>query len=387
LVSEPIVMAGVVCVGRRVYSGARPETARAPKLMTHTDKADQQAGDVATSQASHDKSSLPLLTLGAIGVVYGDIGTSPIYAFREALHIRPGASTSDSEILGLLSLIVWALTLTVAVKYVFFVTRADNNGEGGTLSLMALARKTFTNPPIWITVLGVVGAATFYGDALLTPAISVLSAVEGVELVAPGMTRWVVPITMLIIIGVFAVQRFGTAKVSIVFGPITALWFLVLGFSGLVHIIAYPAVLAALNPFLGLGFLFTHFGIALVVMGAIFLAGTGAEALYVDLGHFGRKPIVLAWFALVFPCLLLNYFGQGAFVLSVGIENVASPFFQMQPEWALLPFVILATMATIIASQAVITGTYSLTQQAIALNMLPRMVVQHTSATQSGQIY
>jgi len=275
----------------------------------------------------------------------------------------------------------------VAVKYVFFVTRADNNGEGGTLSLMALARKTFTNPPIWITVLGVLGAAMFYGDALLTPAISVLSAVEGVELVAPGMTRWVVPITMLIIIGVFAVQRFGTAKVSIVFGPITALWFLVLGISGLVHIIAYPAVLAALNPFLGLGFLFTHFGIAFVVMGAIFLAVTGAEALYVDLGHFGRKPIVLAWFALVFPCLLLNYFGQGAFVLSVGIENVASPFFQMQPEWALLPFVILATMATIIASQAVITGTYSLTQQAIALNMLPRMVVQHTSATQSGQIY
>ncbi|OAM76043.1 potassium transporter Kup [Devosia elaeis] len=355
--------------------------------MTHTDKADQQAGDVATSQASHDKSSLPLLTLGAIGVVYGDIGTSPIYAFRQATHVRPGAASSDIEILGLLSLIVWALTLTVAVKYVFFVTRADNNGEGGTLSLMALARKTFTNPPIWITVLGVVGAAMFYGDALLTPAISVLSAVEGVELVAPGMTRWVVPITMLIIIGVFAVQRFGTAKVSIVFGPITALWFLVLGFSGLVHIIAYPAVLAALNPFLGLGFLFTHFGIAFVVMGAIFLAVTGAEALYVDLGHFGRKPIVLAWFALVFPCLLLNYFGQGAFVLSVGIENVASPFFQMQPEWALLPFVILATMATIIASQAVITGTYSLTQQAIALNMLPRMVVQHTSATQSGQIY
>ena len=355
--------------------------------MTRTDKAGQQTGDVATSQASHEKSSLPLLTLGAIGVVYGDIGTSPIYAFRQATHVRPGAASSDIEILGLLSLIVWALTLTVAVKYVFFVTRADNNGEGGTLSLMALARKTFTNPPVWITVLGVIGAAMFYGDALLTPAISVLSAVEGVELVAPGMTRWVVPITMVIIIGVFAVQRFGTAKVSIVFGPITAIWFLVLGFSGLVHIIAYPAVLLALNPLLGLEFLFTHFGIAFVVMGAIFLAVTGAEALYVDLGHFGRKPIVLAWFSLVFPCLLLNYFGQGAFVLDVGIENVSSPFFQMQPDWALLPFVILATMATVIASQAVITGTYSLTQQAIALNMLPRMVVQHTSATQSGQIY
>ena len=355
--------------------------------MTRPQNAGQQTGDVATHQASHEKSSLPLLTLGAIGVVYGDIGTSPIYAFRQATHVRPGAASSDIEILGLLSLIVWALTLTVAVKYVFFVTRADNNGEGGTLSLMALARKTFANPPVWITVLGVLGAAMFYGDAILTPAISVLSAIEGVELVAPGMERWVVPITMVIIVGIFAVQRFGTAKVAIVFGPVTAIWFLVLGISGLVHIIAYPAVLEALNPLLGFSFLFTHFGIAFVVMGAIFLAVTGAEALYVDLGHFGRKPIVLAWFGLVFPSLLLNYFGQGAFVLNVGIENVASPFFQMQPDWALLPFVILATLATIIASQAVITGTYSLTQQAIALNMLPRMVVQHTSATQSGQIY
>lgn len=355
--------------------------------MTRTDNAGQNAGDVANQQASHKKSSLPLLTLGAIGVVYGDIGTSPIYAFRQATHVRPGATSTDIEILGLLSLIVWTLTLTVALKYIFFVTRADNNGEGGTLSLMALARKTFTNPPAWITVLGVLGAAMFYGDALLTPAISVLSAVEGMELVAPGMARWVVPITLVLIVGLFAVQRFGTAKVAIVFGPVTAVWFLVLGFSGLMQIIAYPSVLQALNPLLGFGFLFNHFGIAFVVMGAVFLAVTGAEALYVDLGHFGRKPIVLAWFSLVFPCLLLNYFGQGAFVLNAGIENVASPFFQMQPEWALLPFVILATMATIIASQAVITGTYSLTQQAIALNMLPRMVVQHTSATQSGQIY
>ncbi|ODT50670.1 potassium transporter Kup [Devosia sp. 63-57] len=355
--------------------------------MTHANSSGPEAGVVATEQDGHHKSGLPVLTLGAIGVVYGDIGTSPIYAFRQATHVRPGAASSEVEILGLLSLIVWALALTVAFKYVFFVTRADNNGEGGTLSLMALARKTFEKPPVWITALGVFGAALFYGDALLTPAISVLSAVEGMDLVAPGMGRWVVPITLVIIIGIFAVQRFGTAKVAIVFGPITAVWFLTLGVSGFVHIVAYPGVLQALNPLLGLQFLFTHIGIAFVVMGAIFLAVTGAEALYVDLGHFGRKPIVLAWFGLVFPCLLLNYFGQGAFVLSVGIENVESPFFQMQPEWALLPFVILATMATIIASQAVITGTYSLTQQAIALNMLPRMVVQHTSATQSGQIY
>lgn len=355
--------------------------------MTLSNTSGPAAGAVATDQASHAKSNLPILTLGAIGVVYGDIGTSPIYAFRQAMHVRPGAAASHLEILGLLSLIVWALTLTVAVKYVFFVTRADNNGEGGTLSLMALARKTFATPPAWITFLGVLGAALFFGDAIITPAISVLSAVEGLDLVAPGMGRWVVPITLVIILGIFAVQRFGTAKVSIVFGPITAIWFLTLGISGLVHIFDYPAVLSALNPVLGIQFLLTHFGIAFVVIGAIFLAVTGAEALYVDLGHFGRKPIVLAWFGLVFPCLLLNYFGQGAYVLERGIENVGSPFFEMQPEWALLPFVILATMATIIASQAVITGTFSLAQQAIALNMLPRMVVQHTSETQSGQIY
>ncbi|MGV8834262.1 MAG: potassium transporter Kup [Devosia sp.] len=357
--------------------------------MTQTNSVDDSVGTDTSDQTSHSHSDkdLPLLALGAIGVVYGDIGTSPIYAFRQAMSVRPGAAESSMEILGLLSLIVWALTLTVAIKYVFFVTRADNNGEGGTLSLMALARKTFTNPPVWITILGVCGAAMFFGDAIITPAISVLSAVEGVELVQPGMARWVVPITMVIIVGVFFVQRFGTAKVSIVFGPVTAVWFLVLGFSGLVHIIDYPGVLWAINPLLGLQFLYTHYAIAFVVFGAIFLAVTGAEALYVDLGHFGRKPIVMAWFGLVFPCLLLNYFGQGAFVLQVGVHNVESPFFEMQPDWALLPFVGLATLATIIASQAVISGTFSLTQQAIALNMLPRMQVLHTSETQSGQVY
>jgi KUP system potassium uptake protein len=358
--------------------------------MTQTNTAGgSQAGVDASDLTSHShaKKDLPMLLMGALGVVYGDIGTSPIYAFRQAMHIRPGVSSTDSEILGLLSLIIWALTLTVTVKYVFFVTRADNNGEGGTLSLMALARKTFTNPPVWITVMGVMGAAMFFGDAIITPAISVLSAVEGVKLVAPDMARFVVPITLVIIVGVFFVQRFGTAKVSIIFGPVTGLWFLVLGFSGLVHIIAYPAVLWALNPWLGIQFVATHIGLAFVVLGAIFLAVTGAEALYVDLGHFGRRPIVIVWFALVFPCLLLNYFGQGAFVLQAGLENVQSPFFEMQPDWALGPFVALATAATIIASQAVISGTYSLTQQAIALNMLPRMMVLHTSETQSGQIY
>lgn len=355
--------------------------------MTQADTTGPVAGVVATDPAGHANHNLPILTLGAIGVVYGDIGTSPIYAFRQAMQVRPGAAASNIEVLGLLSLIVWALTLTVAVKYVFFVTRADNKGEGGTLSLMALARKTFTNPPVWITALGVLGAAMFFGDAIITPAMSVLSAVEGLDLVQPGMSRWVVPITLVIILGIFAVQRFGTAKVAVVFGPITAIWFLTLGVAGITQISQHPEVLWAINPGLGAQFLITHFGISFVVMGAIFLAVTGAEALYVDLGHFGRKPIVLAWFGLVFPCLLLNYFGQGAYVISHGVDNVASPFFEMVPEWGLLPFVILATMATIIASQAVITGTFSLAQQAIALNMLPRMVVHHTSATQSGQIY
>ncbi|WP_240229799.1 potassium transporter Kup [Devosia lacusdianchii] len=356
--------------------------------MTQTNSAGTHAvGDAGDLSQSHSRKDLPLLILGALGVVYGDIGTSPIYAFREAMHIRPGATSSDTEILGLLSLIVWALTLTVSLKYVFFVTRADNNGEGGTLSLIALARKTFTKPPAWITGLGVVGAALFFGDAIITPAVSVLSAVEGLKVVAPDLTQYVVPITCVLIIGLFMVQRFGTARVSTVFGPITGIWFLTLGISGLAHIFNYPEVLWALNPLLGAEFVATHVSIAFVVIGAIFLAVTGAEALYVDLGHFGRRPIVLAWFGMVFPCLLLNYFGQGAFVLSVGVENVESPFFEMQPEWALVPFVVLATAATIIASQAVISGMFSLAQQAIALNMLPRMVVQHTSETQSGQVY
>lgn len=355
--------------------------------MTQTNATGADTGADASDHATHSNKDFPVLLLGALGVVYGDIGTSPIYAFRQAMSVRPGAASSGEEILGLLSLIVWALTLTVTVKYIFFVTRADNNGEGGTLSLMALARKTFTKPPAWILGLGILGAALFFGDAIITPAISVLSAVEGLESIAPDLSRFVVPITLVIILGVFFVQRFGTARVSVVFGPVTALWFLSLGISGLAQIIGHPQILWAINPILGLQFLLTHAGIAFVVVGAIFLAVTGAEALYVDLGHFGRRPIVVAWFGLVFPCLLLNYFGQGAFVLSHGVENVVSPFFEMQPEWALVPFVGLATAATVIASQAVISGTYSLTQQAIALNMLPRMVVLHTSATQSGQVY
>lgn len=353
-----------------------------------TNTSGEQAGAVATVQASHDNKEFPLLVLGALGVVYGDIGTSPIYAFRQALSARPGESSTEMEILGLLSLIVWSLTIIVTIKYIFFVTRADNNGEGGTLSLMSLARKGFEKSPVWVLGAGVVGAAMFFGDAIITPAISVLSAVEGVKLVAPRLAPWVVPVTVVIIIGLFSIQRFGTAGVSRVFGPVMAVWFIVLGAVGIYNIVQSPQVLWALNPLLALQFLFTHMAIAGVVLGAIFLAVTGVEGLYVDLGHFGRRPLVVAWFSLVFPCLLLNYFGQGAWALShYDIAQISHPFFEMVPEWGLLPMVGLATLATIIASQAVITGAFSLTQQATALNMLPRMTVLHTSETQSGQIY
>lgn len=328
-----------------------------------------------------------VLVLGAIGVVYGDIGTSPIYAFREALHAsRQSAGGTVTEVLGLLSLIVWALTIVVTVKYVGFVLKADNKGEGGTLSLMTLARNSLTGRSAWVLVLGIIGASLFLGDAIITPAISVLSAVEGLEVLAPQLANWVVPTTLCIIIALFFVQRFGTGRVASVFGPITALWFLALGVSGLVHIFEAPGVLVALNPYYGVRFLIDHLHIAISVLGAVFLAVTGAEALYVDLGHFGRRPIVFAWFALVFPCLLLNYFGQGAFVLT-HLASVEHPFFEMQPDWALLPMVALATMATVIASQAVISGAFSLMSQAMHLNLLPRFTVLHTSETRVGQIF
>ena len=354
--------------------------------MTHTNTPGSPAGAVPTDQAGHDNKQFAILVLGALGVVYGDIGTSPLYAFREALHATGEGIPTPTEIFGLLSLIVWALTLVVTIKYVGFVLRADNKGEGGTLSLMTLAGNAFAKRPFWILALGVVGASLFFGDAIITPAISVLAAVEGLEVVAPTLTPWVVPLTVVILFGLFMVQRFGTAKVSTVFGPITAIWFVALGISGLAHIVEAPEVLFAVNPYYAVQFLIAHSGIAVVVLGAVFLAVTGAEALYVDLGHFGRKPIIFAWLALVFPCLLLNYFGQGAFALR-HTEHADNPFFQMQPEWALLPMIGLATAATIIASQAVITGAYSLTRQAMHLNILPRLEVRHTSETLAGQIF
>ncbi|PSS60005.1 potassium transporter Kup [Ensifer sp. NM-2] len=325
--------------------------------------------------------------LGALGVVYGDIGTSPIYALREALHASTGTNQAGREdVLGVLSLIVWALTLIVTIKYVVFVLRADNKGEGGTLSLMALARRSLVKRPEPLLFVAMCGAALFLGDAVITPAISVLSAVEGLKVVTPTFDGYVVPITLTILAVLFAVQRFGTGRIASVFGPVTALWFLAIGLSGLIQLTDDPSVLAAINPVHIAHFLNHSPGTAFVTIGAVFLAVTGAEALYADLGHFGRKPIVLAWILIVFPCLLLNYFGQGAFVLARG-GTIGHPFFEMNHGWTLVPMVALATAATVIASQAVISGAYSMVRQGVQLGFLPPFEIRHTSETRSGQIY
>jgi KUP system potassium uptake protein len=348
------------------------------------DKAGTSGQAVQTGGHSQD---IRLLVIGALGVVFGDIGTSPIYAFREALVASAGGQVASREdILGVLSLIIWALTIIVTIKYVMFVLRAHNRGEGGTLSLMALARRSLPKRAGIILALGMVGAALFYGDAVITPAISVLSAVEGMKVVTPAFEPYVVPLTLVILAALFSVQRFGTGGVAIVFGPVTLIWFLAIGYSGILHIADDPEILLAINPIYIVEFLVNQPEVSFVTIGAIFLAVTGAEALYADLGHFGRRPIVLAWLCIVFPCLLLNYVGQGAFVLAHG-GVVGHPFFEMNEGWMLVPMVVLATAATVIASQAVITGAYSLTRQAVQLNMLPRLVIQHTSETTLGQIY
>lgn len=328
------------------------------------------------------------LSLGSIGVVYGDIGTSPLYAFREAMLAAGGAhgGVQRDDVLGVLSLIIWALMVIVTVKYVLILLRADNQGEGGTLSLLALAQRAMGRSTPAILLTGMVGAALFYGDAAITPAISVLSAVEGLKLVTSSLEPFILPITIAIIIALFLVQSRGTAAVASLFGPITLVWFMVMAFGGAAHIASDPGILAAANPFHAVAFVAQNSGLGLIVLGAVFLAVTGAEALYADLGHFGRRPIQLAWIFIALPSLVLNYLGQGVLVLAdpTALEN---PFFLMYPEWALLPVVVLATMATIIASQAVITGAYSLTRQAIQLKLLPRMKIRHTSETQVGQIY
>jgi KUP system potassium uptake protein len=327
------------------------------------------------------------LTLGAVGVVYGDIGTSPIYAFREALRATGREDgVTETEVLGLLSLLIWALILIVTVKYVLVLLRADNRGEGGILALYALARLAIGRRSIPVLLLALAGAALFAGDAMITPAISILSAVEGVKLITPGLEPWVLPISLVIITVLFFVQRRGTAAVAFVFGPVTAVWFLTLGTLGVLGLVDNPGVLRAFSPTWGFAFLIEHRTISFVVLGAVFLAVTGAEALYADLGHFGRKPIVAAWIALVFPALVLNYLGQGALVLG-DPEAIEDPFFHLAGPTFLPALVLLATAATVIASQAVISGAFSLGRQAIQLGMLPRMRIRHTSHGQHGQIY
>ena len=330
--------------------------------------------------------TLFLLALGSVGVVYGDIGTSPLYAFREALRPVSHNGLVRDEVVGLISLMIWTLTIIVTLKYVLFLLRADNHGEGGTLSLLALLMKTAGSHATVLFFMAAVGAALFIGDAMITPALSVLSAVEGLKLVTPALGDYVVPISVVILVLIFAVQSLGTAAVSKFFGPITAVWFIVMGLAGINHISDDLGILAAFNPYYAVLFMYNEGFVGLVVLGAVFLTVTGAEALYADLGHFGRRPIQWAWFCLVFPALTLNYLGQGALVLAHP-ETIENPFFLMFPKWALLPVVILATAATIIASQAVITGAFSLTRQAIHLGFLPRMEIYHTSETQTGQIY
>lgn len=342
--------------------------------------------DVPEAQ-SHVKAGTGVLALGALGVVYGDIGTSPLYALREAVRAASGDGIpEDRQVIGALSIVFWALILVVAIKYAIFVLRADNEGEGGTLAIMTIAKQAAREHAGKVLFLGMLGASLFFGDAVITPAISVTSAVEGLQIAAPGISHYAVPIAIGILIGLFVAQKFGTGGVSCIFGPVTLVWFLVLGALGVVHIADDPSVFRALNPYEAVRFVLANGEVAAVVIGAAFLAVTGAEALYVDLGHFGRKPILIAWFGLVLPCLLLNYFGQGAFLLASDMP-VDQPFFQMAPGWGHLALVILATVATVIASQAVISGAFSLTQQAIQLHMLPRMNIVHTSATQTGQIY
>jgi KUP system potassium uptake protein len=334
------------------------------------------------------KVSFWALMLGSIGVVYGDIGTSPLYALRESLHAAVGVNNPATEpaVLGILSLIIWALLVIVTIKYVTILLRADNKGEGGTLALMALAQRAVSRGGGAIVLLGIISGALFYGDAILTPALSVLSAVEGLKVYTPAFEPYVVPLTVAILVVLFAVQSRGTASVAAFFGPLCLLWFVAIAVGGLWHIGQNPGVLWAFNPAYGVGFLLSHGMVGLVTLGAVFLVVTGAEALYADLGHFGRAPIRMAWLTIVLPALTINYLGQGALVLAdpKAIEN---PFFLLYPEWALLPMVLLATAATVIASQAVITGAYSLTQQAIQLGLLPRFEIKHTSEALVGQIY
>ncbi|OYT85624.1 MAG: potassium transporter Kup [Burkholderiales bacterium PBB6] len=340
------------------------------------------------SRAPATGGALATLTLAALGVVYGDIGTSPLYAMKEVFHAGHVKATPDN-VLGVLSLIFWTMTIIVSLKYVLLILRADNNGEGGLIAMLALATTAVKDRPSLrrvLMVVGLFGTAIFYGDGVITPAISVLSAVEGLGVAEPSLNAWVIPITLMVLTGLFSVQRFGTAGIGKFFGPITFVWFLVLIALGLPHVLDNPAVLVALNPMYAINFFIANPLVAFIGLGAVVLCVTGGEALYADMGHFGRRPIRIAWYGMVMPALVVNYFGQGAMLLD-NPEAVVNPFFMMAPEWAQLPLVFLATAATVIASQALITAAFSVTKQAIQLGILPRMAVRHTSVKEAGQIY
>ncbi len=343
----------------------------------------------ATVNDSGVYSSSTGLVVAAVGVVYGDIGTSPLYTLKEVFAGHYGVRADIDGVLGILSLILWSLVWVVSLKYVLFMLRADNGGEGGVMALTTLARRATSAYPRLsgvLLLLGLFGTALFYGDSMITPAISVLSAVEGLEVALPGVGHWVIPTTVVLLVGLFLIQKHGTARIGILFGPVMVLWFSMLGLLGIKGIVARPEVLQAVNPWWAFNFFVAHPGIGITILGAVVLALTGAEALYADMGHFGRKPIVRAWFSLVLPGLVLNYFGQGALLLE-NPEAARNPFYLLAPAWALLPMIALATLSTIIASQAVISGAFSLSRQAIQLGYIPRMQVQHTSSAAQGQIY
>jgi KUP system potassium uptake protein len=337
---------------------------------------------------SSQKSSLAALTLGAIGIVYGDIGTSVLYALKVVFNSGYVPLTPDN-VYGILSMVFWTVTVIVSLKYVTLILRADNNGEGGLIAMLALATNAVNDKPKlrrWLLAVGIFGTAIFYGDGVITPAISVLSAVEGLELLSPAFNPYIMPIALVVIFGLFYVQKNGTAGIGKLFGPICVLWFVTIAVMGIPHIWAHPEVLGAVSPHHALRFIFQHPGTTFVLLGALVLCVTGTEALYADLGHFGKKPIRMAWFVLVMPALLINYFGQGAMLIYTP-ESVANPFYLMAPKWALVPLVLLATAATVIASQALLSAAFSVSKQAIQLGYLPRMQIRHTSVHETGQVY
>jgi KUP system potassium uptake protein len=348
---------------------------------------DNQSKPAATEASRADFRRKLKLAFASIGVVFGDIGTSPLYAMRESLaHVAGAGGNVHEDVLAVVSLLIWALILIVTIKYVLILMRADNKGEGGILTLVVLAEQALRQRRSFVLILGVIGAAFFFGDAMITPAISVLSAVEGLTVINPGFDPYVVPITLAILATLFAFQFHGTGNVASFFAPITTLWFITIAVLGLLHIGDDPSIFLALNPVYAVKFVLFNPGMGLIIFAGVFLAVTGGEALYADLGHFGRTPIRMAWIFIVLPALILNYLGQGAFV-HANPQAVTNPFFLMAPSWALIPLVVLATMVTVIASQAVITGAFSIAQQAISLGLLPRMNITHTSDTEQGQIY